>query len=82
MYRLCHLLINLQTRMRSNPLGLHVWFFGQTLHLLARAFAVRLCDKYHNFMSWLNFDVFALLCEPLCMTVTEGLWNKGTFLLK
>ena len=26
--------LNLQTRMRSNPLWLHVWFFGQTHHLL------------------------------------------------
>ena len=26
--------LNLQTRMRSNPMGLHVCFFGQTLRLL------------------------------------------------
>ena len=62
--------LNLQTRMRSNPLGLHVWYFwsdpsstiipyvcantevsGETARML---FAVRLCDKYHNLMSWLN----------------------------
>ena len=62
--------LNLQTRMRSNPLGLHVWhlvrpfvYFHKlcvrTAKALARmrslawAFAVRLCDKYHNLMSWL-----------------------------
>ena len=61
--------LSLQKRMRSNPLGLRIWFFGQTLRLLpdfmcaisegsgetnlAWAFAVRLCDKYHNLMSWL-----------------------------
>ena len=57
--------LNLQTRMRSSPLGLHVWFLvrpfvcGHTLYVrtakalarLAWAFAVRLCDKYHNLMS-------------------------------
>ena len=55
--------LSLQTRMRSNPLGLHVWFLVgpfvyfhtlcvQTAKSLAR-FAVRLCDKYHNLTSWL-----------------------------
>ena len=33
----------LQTRMRSHPVGLDVWFL-----------AGRLCDKYHNLMSWLK----------------------------
>ena len=60
----------LQTRMRSHPVGLDVWFFGRTLRLLpcvrtvkalarlrrlAQVFAGRLCDNYHNLMSWLNF---------------------------
>ena len=44
--------LNLQTRMRSNPMGLHVWFFQ--MRSLAWAFAVRLCGKYHNLMSWLR----------------------------
>ena len=61
--------LNLQTRMHSNPLGLHVWFlvrpfiYFHTLCVrtaiaqmcsLTWAFAVRLCDKYHNLMSWLK----------------------------
>ena len=61
--------LNLQTRMRSNPLGLHVWFlvrpfvYFHTLCVrtakaqarLRGAFAVHLCDKYHNLMSWLKY---------------------------
>ena len=70
----------LQTRMRSHPVGLDVWFLvgpfvyfhtscmrtakplarlrgcsGETARMrrLAWAFAGRLCDKYHNLMSWL-----------------------------
>ena len=59
-----------QTRMRSHPMGLNVWFFGlfpyfmstnregsgetARMRRLAWAFASRLCDKYHNLMSWLN----------------------------
>ena len=27
------------------------------MHRLAGAFAGRLCDKYHNLMSWQNFDL-------------------------
>ena len=51
--------LNLQTRMRSNPLGLHVWFFVRPFvyfHALCVpwAIAVRLGDKYHNLMSWLK----------------------------
>ena len=62
--------LNLYTRMRSHPMGLHVLFsvrsFGYfytlcvrtakalvRLRRLAWAFAVRLCDKYHNLMCWL-----------------------------
>ena len=60
--------LNLQTRMRSNPLGLDVWFLVRPFvyfHTLCgeqrrlwwdSAFAVRLCDKYHN-----SF----LLCSPI-----------------
>ena len=29
---------------------------GETARRLALAFAVRLCDKYHNLMSWLNLQ--------------------------
>ena len=34
--------------------------FGETaqMHSLAWAFAVRLCDKYHNLMSWLIYSLF------------------------
>ena len=60
--------LNLQTRMRSNSLWLHIWFLvrpfvyfhtlcvrtAKALRCLAWAFAVRLCDKYHNLMSWLK----------------------------
>ena len=69
----------LQTRMRSHPVGLDVWFFGRALRLLpyfmyansegsgetarmcrlAWAFDGRLCDKYHNLMSWLIHRVIA-----------------------
>ena len=61
--------LNLQTRMRSHPrlifgqtLRLLLYFmcansegFGKTAQMrsLAWAFAVHLCDKYHNLMSWL-----------------------------
>ena len=55
--------LNLQTRMRSNPLTLHVWFWVSTsstsiLYVCQqrRLFAIRLCDKYHNLMSWLIFS--------------------------
>ena len=36
---------------------------GETalVHRLAWAFAGRLCDKYHNFMSWLIFVPFPLI---------------------
>ena len=56
----------LQTRMRSHPVGLDVWFFCRTHHLLPYvvceqrrlwrdwAFTDYLCDKYHNLMSWLS----------------------------
>ena len=55
----------LQKRMRSHPVGLDVWFlvgpfiyfhpsWGWTAMALAWAFAGRLCDKYHNLMSWLK----------------------------
>ena len=73
--------LNLQTCMRSNRLGLDVWFlvrpffYFQTLcvrtvtalaHLcgLAWAFAVRLCDKYHNLMSWLNDCLWSIVEQP------------------
>ena len=58
----------LQTRMRSYPVGLDVWvlvgsfFYSYTSCVLAWAFAGRLCDKYHNLMSWL----FSL----------QSLWSK------
>ena len=54
----------LQTCIRSHPVGLDVWFLVgsfvyfhsscvRTAKALARAFAGRLCDKYHSLMSWL-----------------------------
>ena len=56
----------LQSRMRSYPMGLDVWFLvwflfansdgsGETARMrrLAWAFAGRLCDKYHNLINWL-----------------------------
>ena len=58
----------LQTRMRSHPVGLDVWFLvGPFVYFhilcvqtakalmsrLAWAFAGSLCDKYQNLMSWL-----------------------------
>ena len=49
---------------------------GETARMrrLAWAFARRLCDKYHNLMSWLNykidFDVHFLACTP-----TKG-WSQ------
>ena len=59
----------LQTRIRSHPVGLDVWFVGPfvylmwpansdgsgEMHRLAWAFADRLCDNYHNLMSWPNY---------------------------
>ena len=50
----------LQMHMDSHPMVLGVWFsvFNtsgvQTAKALASAFAGRLCDKYHNLMSWLS----------------------------
>ena len=57
----------LLTRTRIHPVGLYAWFFlskhtcTSILHVCeqrrlwrAWAFAVCLCDKYHNLMSWLN----------------------------
>ena len=62
--------------MRSHPVGLDVWFCvgpfvyfhtscvrtAKALHprSLAWAFAGRLCDKYHNLMSWLIIDASLL----------------------
>ena len=52
----------LQTRVRSHPLRLDVWLLwatregpGETARMrrLAWAFADRLCDKYHNLMSFM-----------------------------
>ena len=67
--------LNLQTRMRSNPLGLHVWYLvrpffyfhtscvrtakalaSARMRSLAWAFAVRLCDNYHNL--WAGSNIF------------------------
>ena len=50
--------LNLQTCMRSNPLALHVWFLVRPFvyfrtSCVRTAKAGRLCDKYHNLMSWL-----------------------------
>ena len=62
----------LQRRMRSYSVGARCRIFGWTLRLLpyfmransdcadaqlAWAFAGRLCDKYHNLMSWLKFHL-------------------------
>ena len=44
----------LQMHMRSHPVGLDVWFL-LGLFVYFWAFAGRLCDKYHNLMSWLNY---------------------------
>ena len=59
-----------QTCMRSHPVGLDVWSLVQpfvyfhTLCVrtakalaLSWAFTVRLCDKYHNLVSWLKWRV-------------------------
>ena len=62
---------NRQTRMRSNPLALYVWFLvrpfvyfhtlcvriAKALASLAWAFAIRLCDKYCNLTSWLKCSI-------------------------
>ena len=63
----------LQTRMRSHPVGLDVWFlvrpfvYFHTLCVrivkalawlrICAAFAGCLCDKYHNLMSWLIYVI-------------------------
>ena len=79
----------LQTHMRSHPVGLDVWLFGQTHRLLpyfvcansegsgetarmrrlACAFAGRLCDKYHNLMSWLICRFVYILFEQQILDV-------------
>ena len=67
----------LQTRLRSHPVGLDVWFFVLPYFMCANregsgetggcagsppwAFAGRLCDKYHNLMSWLIQNFLPLL---------------------
>ena len=74
--------LNLQTRMRSNPLGLHVWFLVRpfvyfhtvcvrTAKALARLRGC-LCDKYYNLMCWLinHFLVLSLsedILSPLML---------------
>ena len=56
--RLWHLWLrkfNLQTRMRSSPLGLHVWFLVRPfVYFQTVQRAGHICDKYHNLMSWLK----------------------------
>ena len=79
--------LSFQARMRSNPLGLHIWFlvrpfvyfhalcansegFGETS--LTWAYAVRLCDKYHNLMSWLIYLGYTRFFVSECSSeVTE-----------
>ena len=65
LFNLCRLIR--QTRMRSHPVGLHIWFlvwsfvyfhtsYVRTAKALARlTWAITGClfDKYHNLMSWL-----------------------------
>ena len=85
--------LNLQTRMRSNPLGLHIWYLVRpfvyfhtlcvwTAKALARSlawgFAVRLCDKYHNLMSWpiLTFETHRLN-EIVANIVSMNVWQFG-----
>ena len=64
-----------QTRMRSHPVRLDVWFLVKLF--VAWAFAGRLCDKYHNLMSWLKWAAATrrhpkqqpnVGTEPLCLT--------------
>ena len=46
---------------------------------LAWTFAGRLCDKYHNVMSWLicvNFSLPAFLCATLILTPTKAASNN------
>ena len=63
-------------RMPSHPVGLDVWFLVWpfvyfysscvwTVKVLADAwpFAGRLCDKYHNLMSWLIYTLPAFSCN-------------------
>ena len=73
----------LQTRMRSHPVALEVWYLlpyfmyanskgsGETAQMcrLTLAFAARLCDKYHNLMSWLNFDAVWVNIKGIYSTV-------------
>ena len=61
----------LQTRMRSHPVGLDVWFlvepfvyFHSACVRTAKALAGRLCDKYHN-----------LICLLPRLLVTTGYWD-------
>ena len=76
----------LQTRMRSHPVGLYVYFHtpcmrtatgsGETSRMrrLAWAFAGRLCDKYHNLMSWLINAPRAFVCFLSKVGVMVWLW--------
>ena len=70
-----HLKLILQIRMRSHPVGLDVWilvgpfiYFHSSCVRTAKAQG-RLCDKYHNLMSWLKS------CVPIfrmIMVILQG----------
>ena len=99
-------LYNLILQTRSHPVGLDVWFLVgpfvyfhtscvRTAKALARrrlawAFAVRLCDKYHNLMSRLIcfvFLFFFVFCFVFCCCffiwpITGVTFNKTFFHLR
>ena len=70
-------------RMRSHPMGLDVWFlvgpfvfFHTSCVQTAKApwaFAGRLCDKYHNPMSWLKFQGETAFSEKFQGEIAEFL---------
>ena len=75
----------LQMRMRSHPVGLDVWFLVgyfvyfrtscvRTAKALAWAFAGRLCDKYHNLMSWLIYPT-----NPWWYSLLDSVWTPSSW---
>ena len=81
----------LQTRMCSHPVGLDVWcvrtakalaILPETAQVrrLAWAFAGRICDKYHNLMSWLISSIDQCLSTINCHDESWNLRNLQIFM--
>ena len=63
------------------------WSDSSSTSILAWAFAGRLCDKYHNLMSWLIFLIirfnsiinYSIMVHDLTTTCAYILWRNTTY---